>query len=541
MTHPTYRRPFSPENIDFLRANEVFVFGSNLQGRHGGGAARLAYRKFGAMWGQGVGWFGQTYAIPTMHGGVEAIRPYVDQFIAFARAHGELTFLVTRIGCGIAGFRDEEMAPLFAAALALPNVLLPEPFVRCLEQAEADMETSKAACRPHGMAAGKGGTFEERFTGCLLGGAAGDALGYAVEFDRWPAIEAQYGPEGIVHFAPDAQGRAEISDDTQMTLFTANGLLAAEAHGVEEGDTERWAGFVEAAYLEWLQTQTGQRDPDEAEHLCWIRDIPALNQRRGPGLTCLSALTRTSRNMPVRNDSCGCGGVMRMAPVGLFFARRARMAGQQPDWAALLHVAAECARCTHQHPQGYLPAALLAYVVARLALAEQKAVEKGLEAFVEAGLQEMAAAFPGQQADVHELRRLLHYAEELAQNGGPDRTNIGRLGEGWVGHEALAIALYCTCRHRDDFGLAIRAAVNHSGDSDSTGAITGNLMGAMWGLQAIPADYLQRLELRGVIEEMARDLCAGPADTPDRTTQELDRWIRKYRYGRAEQAHKADY
>ena len=123
---------YTPEWIDELKADEIFVFGSNLAGAHGGGAARLAYNHFGAVWGQGVGLQGQSYAIPTMQGGVETIKPYVDEFIAFAREHRELTFLVTRIGCGIAGFRDEEIAPLFREALDEENILLPETFVEAL-------------------------------------------------------------------------------------------------------------------------------------------------------------------------------------------------------------------------------------------------------------------------------------------------------------------------------------------------------------------------------------------------------------------------
>ena len=124
-----YERAFTPEWIHELQDNEVFVFGSNLAGAHGGGAARLAYKKFGAQWGIGVGLQGQSYAIPTMQGGVDTIRPYVDEFIDFARRHAHLTFLVTKIGCGIAGFRDETIAPLFREALDVENILLPQDFV----------------------------------------------------------------------------------------------------------------------------------------------------------------------------------------------------------------------------------------------------------------------------------------------------------------------------------------------------------------------------------------------------------------------------
>lgn len=119
---------YTPGRITHLNENEVFVFGSNLGGMHGGGAARIAYENFGAVWGEGVGHFGKTYAIPTMQGGVETIKPYVDQFIAYAAEHPELTFYVTRIGCGIAGFRDEEIAPLFKDCRDMDNVVLPKSF-----------------------------------------------------------------------------------------------------------------------------------------------------------------------------------------------------------------------------------------------------------------------------------------------------------------------------------------------------------------------------------------------------------------------------
>ena len=123
---------YTPERITELKANEIFVFGSNLAGAHGGGAARLAYNRFGAVWGQGVGLQGQSYAIPTMQGGVETIKPYVDEFCHFALKHPEYKFLVTRIGCGIAGFTPEEIAPLFIKAIELNNVVLPKDFVEVI-------------------------------------------------------------------------------------------------------------------------------------------------------------------------------------------------------------------------------------------------------------------------------------------------------------------------------------------------------------------------------------------------------------------------
>ncbi len=127
-----YSRRYTSDIITELKENEIFVFGSNLQGFHGGGAAKIAYRSFGAEWGKGIGLYGKSYAIPTMQGGVETIRPYVDEFIRFAIENPHLVFLVTRIGCGIAGFRDEEIAPLFIDAIDVGNIILPEEFVHCI-------------------------------------------------------------------------------------------------------------------------------------------------------------------------------------------------------------------------------------------------------------------------------------------------------------------------------------------------------------------------------------------------------------------------
>ncbi|HPO47333.1 MAG TPA: hypothetical protein PLS09_00540 [Paludibacteraceae bacterium] len=133
MKNQNYNRAFTPDKISEIKNNEIFVFGSNLQGAHGGGAARVALNNFGAVWGQGVGLQGQSYAIPTMQGGVETIKPYVDEFIDFAHQHTELQFYVTRIGCGIAGFRDKDIAPLFTKAIELPNIILPKSFVEIID------------------------------------------------------------------------------------------------------------------------------------------------------------------------------------------------------------------------------------------------------------------------------------------------------------------------------------------------------------------------------------------------------------------------
>ena len=127
---------YTPDFITELGPNDIFVFGSNLAGAHAGGAARLANQKFGAIWGQGVGLQGNSYAIPTMQGGIETVKPYVDEFIEFAKSHPELTFYVTKIGCGIAGFKEEDIAPLFITAINIPNIRLPEDFVDILSPSQ---------------------------------------------------------------------------------------------------------------------------------------------------------------------------------------------------------------------------------------------------------------------------------------------------------------------------------------------------------------------------------------------------------------------
>ena len=130
----TMKKRIAADRISELKDNEIFVFGSNLQGSHGGGAAAIAAKQFGAIWGQGVGLQGQSYGIPTMHGGIEEIKPYIDEFIEFAKQNPNLNFLVTRIGCGIAGFTEEEMAPLFAEAANVENVYLPDTFLDIIER-----------------------------------------------------------------------------------------------------------------------------------------------------------------------------------------------------------------------------------------------------------------------------------------------------------------------------------------------------------------------------------------------------------------------
>ena len=514
-----YDRRYTPGRISELKENEIFVFGSNLAGSHGGGAARLAYARFGAVWGEGVGLHGQTYAIPTMQGGVETIKPYVDEFISFAKEHAELTFLVTRIGCGIAGFRDEEIAPLFAEAIDIANIILPKEFVEDLKLRTKD-----------------------RIRGSLMAGAAGDALGYAVEFISRKSILAQYGANGITKFDLDSDGKALISDDTQMTLFTACGMLMGITRGYMRGIGGQPETYVGEAYLDWYYTQTGKRRGSMTHdfNATWIRDIPQLAHRRAPGLTCLSACESLLQCKEVKNNSKGCGGIMRVAPMALLMAGywsrdQFPYSIQQMDEAG-----GEVASVTHKHPLAFLPAAMLTHLIYHVIRMEESEIKANISDIALDAIDALDAIYKGEyEEDKRYLADLTRNAVTLAANDKSDAENIRMLGEGWTGEEAWAIALYCAIRHIDNMEEAIIAAVNHDGDSDSTGAVCGNIMGAIYGYESMKRQRLfcpqdrelePTLELSNIILTLADDLYTGciisehdPIDTPEKR-----QWYDKY-------------
>lgn len=338
-------------------------------------------------------------------------------------------------------------------------------------------------------------TVQGRFQGCLLGGAVGDALGAPVEFMKRAEILRRFGPAGITGYAPAYGGMGTITDDTQMTLFTAEGLIRGWVRYCFKGITT-YSGVTAHAYLRWLQTQGehpnrnigfGTHEPG------WLFQQRQLQSRRAPGDTCLSALRAMSAlGEPARNDSKGCGGVMRVAPVGLFAWR---LHPQEPPQVAF-RLGTKLAALTHGHPTGALSAGVQAVLI--LALADGASLPEALV---------VAKAILRAETDHEETLHAIEMAEELAVAGLPHEEAIARLGQGWVAEEALAISIYCTlvARNLED---GVILAVNHDGDSDSTGAIAGNLLGTLHGVKAIPAGWLEPLELRGVIGELAEDLYA---------------------------------
>jgi len=345
-------------------------------------------------------------------------------------------------------------------------------------------------------------TLQNRIRGSLIGGAIGDALGYPIEFNSYDIIQSQYGEQGITRLdvkQRDENGdlisdKAVISDDTQMTLFTANGLLNASVLKVEP----KFA--VCRAYLEWYETQIGKRK-GRAE--CWIRDIPELNKRRGPGITCLSALDAIRKGRDTINNSKGCGGVMRVAPVALYAVCDNRMDIKNAD-----RLAGDTAEITHQHPLGYIPAALMSHIIFRLVKDDAPNLTKMSE-YIKEGIQVMCRLYVADRDDVEFLEDIIRKAILLANENKSDRECIELIGDGKTGETALAIAVYCCYRYFDSFEHAMIASVNHGGDSDSTGAVTGNILGAAIGYEAIPQFYKDDLELHDLILHMADDLYCG--------------------------------
>ncbi|HYE00749.1 MAG TPA: ADP-ribosylglycohydrolase family protein [Alphaproteobacteria bacterium] len=336
---------------------------------------------------------------------------------------------------------------------------------------------------------------KERFLGCLLGGAVGDALGAPVEFMSRSAILRRFGPNGITQYAPAYGGLGTITDDTQMTLFTAEGLIRGWVRRRFRG-IAAYSDVTANAYRRWLLTQ-GERMSRYvgfgADEPGWLFQQRELHNRRAPGNTCLSALRAMSAlGEPARNDSKGCGGVMRVAPVGLFAWRL----GGQASARDAFRLGTELAALTHGHPTGALTAGVLAVLV--LALTDGASLPEALAA---------SKAILRAETDHEETLQAIEMAEALAGSGLPHDEAIARLGQGWVAEEALAISIYCALVARD-FQHGVILAVNHDGDSDSTGAIVGNLLGVMHGVKAIPAEWLEPLELRDVITQLAEDLYA---------------------------------
>ena len=328
--------------------------------------------------------------------------------------------------------------------------------------------------------------------GCLLGGAVGDALGAPVEFLSLAELRGQFGPAGVTDYLErNAEGRAEFTDDTQMTLFTAEGLLIARQRAAWDPMQS-----IYRAYLRWLRTQRSRPTGPTGELTREGRliGVNGMWKIRAPGGTCLTALGSGRMGTPDQriNNSKGCGGVMRAAPVGMFFAGE-----------AAFERGCQSAAITHGHPSGYLAAGVLAQTVAEIIARHEpgchprEVLEKSILASVET-----LRRWP----DHEETLRSVEQALQVAREAPAVPETVQSLGGAWVGEEALGISLFCALAHAEDFRAGVLLSVNHSGDSDSTGAITGNLLGLLNGVEAIPAPWLEHLDLREEIESVAQEI-----------------------------------
>ena len=357
----------------------------------------------------------------------------------------------------------------------------------------------------------------DRFRGCLIGGAAGDALGYAVEFMSEEMIFSRYGERGITEYKL-RDGAAWISDDTQMTLFTATGLLTATVQGIMSGEMGRYADSVYESYLDWLKTQENFGPTPFGRHGSWLANLKAFYIQRAPGNTCMEALFSGRRGTVEKplNNSKGCGGVMRVAPVGLYFNDQEMRADE------IARIGAETAAITHGHILGWMPAAALAQIIHEVSQNDEKLRDAVLHAL------RTADEMWRDTEEKRYFRALIEKAVDLAAAEEKDIDAIHQLGEGWVAEETLAIAVYCALKYEHDFDRALIAAVNHRGDSDSTGAVTGNILGAKLGLGGIPEKYLENLELKDLILGIADDLWQGFRMSGEDPERRDPVWSQKY-------------
>lgn len=355
-----------------------------------------------------------------------------------------------------------------------------------------------------------------RILGCILGGAVGDAFGYAVEFDRLPAIRRKHGPGGLRK--PVLQdGKLVVSDDTQMTLFTLEAMYLAQAVDQDAAGPGLRQPFMDEcreACLRWGDTQ-GARVPPFRQGGPRARLLysPVMRQRRAPGMTCLAAVGAGATGAVDRpiNDSKGCGAVMRTAPIGLVQGMTAEMA---------LLLASQAGAMTHGHTDGWLPAGAVAAMTGLLA--------RGRSVDEAAGqVLKLLAGTPAASALATPV--LLERALQLARRDASPATAYAALGEGWTGDEALAIAVYCSLAG-SSFVDAIRLAANHDGDSDSTASITGQLRGTADGIAAVPHAWVRRLDVLPQALALIRDfltLSGPPVQWEDATVSKASRVERR--------------
>jgi ADP-ribosylglycohydrolase len=354
------------------------------------------------------------------------------------------------------------------------------------------------------------------YTGCLIGGAIGDALGAPVEFLDMGTILKNYGSAGITGYVDHEGAKGEFTDDTQMTLFTAEALLRSYQRQVLRGIGGSFPTIAHMSYLRWLYTQGdySENHPYNKNLVLsgWLYDQKALHKKRYPGNTCISALISGQAgdmNHPI-NNSKGCGTIMRVAPVGLMLFGENELA---------FKTACDCSAITHGHPSGWLSAGSFASVISDLAVGIPliPAIHNAVG---------ILKRYKDHEETLQAIENALALFEETKHDTSILRPNsIEALGGAWVAEEALAIALYCSLLFESDFEKGVLCSVNHSGDSDSTGAITGNILGLINGIDQISEHLIQNLLYADLVKEVAEDVyirMKGNTEHPD------EEWFEKY-------------
>lgn len=331
---------------------------------------------------------------------------------------------------------------------------------------------------------------QDKCRGAIVAGAAGDALGYAVEFISLDEILRKYGTDGITAYDLDRNGVAEFSDDTQMSLYTAEGLMEAVRNH------QPAITAIRNAYLIWYGHQAGKKV--KAAYNSELSGIKELNQQRAPGNTCMSALYSEYSGKKAHNSSKGCGGVMRVAPIGLYGAGN----GLRPAETARL--AGDVAMITHLHPLSTYSSAALAVIVQLCTLSTTVSDATEFKAIIRQTTDIVSGLYGDDAPSMNDFKSIISKAVRLSDSPEADSEIIeNRLGGGWVAEETLAIAIFSVLRHTGDFDACLICAVNHSGDSDSTGAVAGNILGSIVGYDAIPQKYKTNLELSDLLIDMA--------------------------------------
>jgi len=354
---------------------------------------------------------------------------------------------------------------------------------------------------------------DNRFTGCLLGGAIGDALGAPVEFMSLEEILRVHGPRGVSGYCEYADHTGEFTDDTQMTLFTAEALLRAYHRTVLRGIGANLPRIAADSYTRWLLTQgiTPDKWPGDVKfrpmESGWLIKQNELYRRRAPGTTCQQSIRSGEWGSPENpiNHSKGCGAIMRMAPVGLVF--------NNPEIA--FKTGCELAALTHGHPSGYLSAGTFAAIIQELGM------ENELESSIH-GTTDILRQWTGHEETLDAVSQAVELYHQTQSSPEPSIVDMARwiaqLREGWVGEEALAISLFCSLHYQHDFRNGVLASVNHSGDSDSTGSITGNILGLINGIEVIPEKWIKNLKSGSIVRQIGEDLytrCKSEIDDPD--------------------------